>query len=113
MGSSWLPQEIIVHDAVRDDPVTARVLAHCPYTTAHIVATDKPTDAIKDSAAFSNASLIHGDCHVVAGHETLNGFELRFDLIDLDYVLAPAAWDERGEELEVTAAPTDRNGSRR
>lgn len=113
MGSSWLVQEIVVTDTGSDHSVTARVLTRCPDVTAYTVATAKPTDVIKDSTAFPSASLIHGDCHVVAGHETLNGFELRFDLIDLDYVLAPAAWDERGEELEVTAAPTDRNGSRR
>ena len=51
----WQPREIVVHDDLRDDPVTQRVLSRCPDVPVRYVATAKPTDVIKASEVLSGA----------------------------------------------------------
>ena len=51
----WLPREIIVHDGVRDDPVTQRVLSRCGDVPIRTVATAKPKDIVAASSVLSGA----------------------------------------------------------
>ena len=51
----WQPREIIIHDAVRDDPVTNRVLSRCPDIPVWRVASARPTDVIKASEVLAGA----------------------------------------------------------
>ena len=53
--AAWKPKEIIIHDAVRDDPVTEKVLSRCPDVPVRAVASALPSDAKKTSQVLSNA----------------------------------------------------------
>ena len=53
--NTWKPRELVIHDAVRDDPVTQRVLSRCPDVPVRTVASAKPTDVIKASEVLSKA----------------------------------------------------------
>lgn len=53
--ASWSPHEIIIHDAVRDGPVTQRVLSRCPDVSIRIVDSARSTEVIKASSVLSHA----------------------------------------------------------
>ena len=45
--SRYVPREILIHDAIHDDPVTQRVLSPCPDVSIRFVDSPRATDVIK------------------------------------------------------------------
>ena len=53
--SNWKPDEIIINDAVRDDPVTIRVVEQCPGVPVRYVSSSKPSEVVAASTVLSAA----------------------------------------------------------
>jgi len=52
---TWKPKEIIVHETVRDDPVTTHILEQCPRIPVKYVQSGIPTKIVKASDVLGNA----------------------------------------------------------
>ncbi|MBW1899777.1 MAG: hypothetical protein JRI61_12050, partial [Deltaproteobacteria bacterium] len=51
----WKPKEIIIHESVREDPVTTHFLNQCDNIPAKYVSTGIASDIIKASEALRNS----------------------------------------------------------
>ncbi len=51
----WKPSEIIIHESVRDDPVTAFFLKQCPGISTKYVTTGIPKKIVEASDVLSKA----------------------------------------------------------
>ena len=45
----WKPKEILVHEEVRDDPVTKRILDHCNGVPVRFTESGAPNEIVKKS----------------------------------------------------------------
>jgi spore photoproduct lyase len=53
--SRWTPEEIILHDSVKEDPVTASFLAQCPGVPVKVVTDGNPKTVVAASGVLSRS----------------------------------------------------------
>ena len=55
LENQWKPREIIVHEAVRDDPVSKRILKACPGVQTKFISTGLPKAVCEASTTLKNS----------------------------------------------------------
>lgn len=66
----WQPREIIVHEAVREDEVTRRILSRCPQAPVHYVTSGNPRAVVAASDVLNRAGGAMLD-KILAGKQVL------------------------------------------